>query len=168
MTSVAAEAFELPDTDITIPEDVAPLRCQHDGCTNGVTKPARGRVPKYCDVHKASNSRNTGSRSNASGKSWPRAKEIETHLTDSLILMGKGVGLLNEFDGAVIQAQGPAVVTALVELAKDDKTLQRYLVWMASPGKYGPLLMACGSVVFPILMNHNMLPGMGRDVDGGE
>jgi len=134
--------------------DAAPNRCGQDGCTNGVTKPARGRSPKYCDDHKATDARTT-SRSKASGKSWPKAAEVEKHLTDSLVLAGKGISFLNEVDGFILQTNGPAVIHELVELAKDDKTLQKYLLWIASPGKYGPLAMACSALIIPILANHN-------------
>lgn len=152
------EVFELEELDLTAPqtpEDTPPNRCKEPGCTNGVIKPARGRTPEYCPEHKAGANRGASNKSKASGKSWPKAAEVEKHLTDSLVLMGKGVSFLNEVDGTIIQMQGPAVIHELVELAKDDKTLQRYLLWLASPGKYGPLLMATSGLLLPILANHN-------------
>jgi hypothetical protein len=165
------EVFELEELDLTVtPDDAPPLRCQSDGCTNGVVKPARGKTPAYCPDHRASASRPTSSRSKASGKSWPKSAEVEKHLTDSLVLMGKGISFLNEIDGVIVQTNGPAVIHELVELAKDDKTLQRYLLWLASPGKYGPLLMACSSLILPILANHNFFAIFQShdDENGGE
>lgn len=155
--TAALDIFDLdvdPDTEPPSSTDTPPARCQQDGCTNGVVKPARGRTPKYCPEHKTPDARTT-SRSKASGKSWPKAAEVEAHLTEVLVFTGKGVGWLNEIDGLILQTQGPAVIHELVELAKDDKTLQKYLLWLASPGKYGPLTMACGSLIIPILANHN-------------
>jgi len=171
-TATLPTVFDL-DVDpefLSASADAAPNRCGQDGCTNGVVKPARGRPSKFCPEHKTPDAR-TSSRSKASGKSWPKAAEVEKHLTDSLILAGKGVSFLNEFDGVILQTNGPAVIHELVELAKDDKTLQRYLTWLASPGKYGPLSMAVGALILPILANHNffgILSAFKPNTEGGE
>jgi hypothetical protein len=160
MTAVAAEMFELSETDIApdfpASEDKAPLACEYTGCTNAIIKPARGRVPKFCPDHK--NNKGTNSRSATSGKSWSEAREVESLLTNYVIGIGTGVKFLNETDGTIIVLSGPAVVHELVELAKSDKNLQKYLTWFATPGKYGPLLLALGGVVIPILANHDMIP----------
>lgn len=162
MTAVNAEMFELKESDITpefaadVPEDKAPAACAEPGCTNALVKPARGRMPKYCTEHKGA--RGTSSRSATSGKSWSDAREVETLLTNYVIGIGTGVKFLNEVDGTVIVMSGPAVVHELVELAKSDKNLQKYLTWFATPGKYGPLLLALGGVAIPILANHDMIP----------
>ena len=161
MTAVATEMFELKESDIApdfpeVPEDKAPAACQEPGCTNALVKPARGRMPKYCPEHKGV--RGTNSRSATSGKSWSDAREVETLLTNYVIGIGTGVKFLNEADGTVIVMSGPAVVHELVELAKSDKNLQKYLLWFATPGKYGPLLLAVGGVALPILANHDMIP----------
>ena len=160
MTTVDAEMFELTESDIApvLPEseDSSPLMCQSSGCTTPVVKPARGRTPKYCDDHKGN--RGTSSRSETTGKSWSQAREVETLLTNYVIGIGTGVKFLNETDGVVIVTNGPAVVHELVELAKSDKNLQKYLLWFATPGRYGPLLMALGGVAIPILANHDMIP----------
>lgn len=159
-TAVATEMFELAESDIApdMPDDKAPLACQEDGCANGIVKPARGRTPKYCGEHKGAGNRSTGSRSATTGKSWSQAKEVETLLTQYVVGVGTGVKFLNEFDGTVIVQSGPAVVHELVELAKSDKNLQKYLLWFATPGRYGPLLMALGGVALPIMMNHDLVP----------
>jgi hypothetical protein len=154
-------SFELKDTDIAptlgnATGDKAPLRCQHDGCTNAVTKPPRGRTPKFCEEHKATSS--SSSRSATSGKSWPRAVEIETILTQYVVGIGTGISLINAIDGQVIASSGPTVIHELVELAKTDKAIRKYLEWLATPGKYAPLTMAVMGLALPILGNHGMLP----------
>jgi hypothetical protein len=121
-------------------------------------KTGPGRPPKYCPEHKSVKSRGTSSRSATTGKSWSQAQEVETLLTNYVIGVGTGVKFLNEFDGTVIVSSGPAVVHELVELAKSDKNLQKYLLWFATPGRYGPLLMALGGVALPIMMNHDIVP----------
>jgi hypothetical protein len=152
-------AFELPETDIaptiSAAGDKAPLRCQVNGCTTAVTKPARGRTPKFCENHK---NQGNGSRSSTSGKSWTRAVEIETLLTQYVIGVGTGIRLLNAADGLVIVEGGPAIIHELVELAKTDTKIRKYLEWLAAPGKYAPITLALMGVALPIMANHNLLP----------
>jgi hypothetical protein len=157
------EAFVVPDdTPPLIPaavaaeSDSAPQRCQLPGCTTAVTKPARGRTPKFCDEHKGSKA-GPGSTKGISGKSWPRATEIENLLTNYIIGLSFGVAFVNAEDGVIIREKAPAVVHELVVLAVDDRNLRRYLEWLATPGKYAPLTMACFSLIFPILQNHGFV-----------
>jgi hypothetical protein len=164
----AGVAFEVPniqipdDTPPLIPaieagdKDSSPLRCQKPGCSNSVTKPARGRTPKFCDEHKGSTP-GTGNKSGLSGKSWPRATEIETLLTNYVIGLAFTVGFANAEDGRIIAEKAPAVIHELVVLAIDDRNLRKYLEWLATPGKYAPLTMACFSLILPILQNHGVV-----------
>ena len=162
-TPVDTVMFELAESDIApdLPDasgDTAPVTCGELGCTNPIVKTGPGRPPKYCPEHKTAKSRNTSSQSATTGKSWSQAREVETLLTQYVVGVGTGVKFLNEFDGTVIVQSGPAVVHELVELAKSDKNLQKYLLWFATPGRYGPLLMALGGVALPIMMNHDLVP----------
>lgn len=154
-------AFEVPesvnlDEPPTIPDTGDSVQCQKPGCDQPITKPARGRTPKFCDAHKDKAPR-INNKSSLSGKSWPKATEIETLLTQYVEGLGFAVMLANADDGTVIQEKAPAVVHELVELAKDDIRLRKYLEWVATPGKYAPLTMACFSLVFPILQNHGIV-----------
>jgi hypothetical protein len=163
---------DLKEPATTAEQDTAPLVCQFDGCTNGVTKPARGATPKFCPEHKGSRSRSTGGKSSVSNKSWPRAKEIETILNQTLGYATIPVAFFNVDDAAILGARGPKVIHELVELAKDDKNLQNALVMIATPGKYGPITAAVLGLVVPILANHKLIPAAGAAIfdilDGGE
>lgn len=157
----AGVAFEIPeslslDEPPTIPDNGDAVQCKKPGCDQPITKPARGRTPVYCDAHKDKAPR-INNKSSLSGKSWPKATEIETLLTQYIEGLGVGLAFINPEDGAVITDKGPAVVHELVELAKDDVKLRKYLEWLATPGKYAPLTMACFSLVFPILQNHGII-----------
>lgn len=171
-TPVSVEAFELNEADIapdiSASKDEAPGKlCEKLACTNTVTKPARGRTPKFCDEHKGVGG--NSSRSTTSGKSWGAAKEVESLLQDYVGFIATGLMFVNPEDAAIVSDKAPKVVTELVELAKTDKYLQRYLMWFATPGKYGPLTIAVGSLVIPIMANHNMFPKFSLpEMNGGD
>lgn len=164
---VMSKAFELTD-DFDPSKDSAPKAsstsadskptplCALDGCTNNVTKPVKGPSPKYCDEHRGAKNKATTPRISAPG--WPRANEIEKALTRYAVMLGGGISFINETDGAAISAGGPAVVHELIELAKTDRRIRRYLEIAATPGKYGPLVLAALGMVLPILANHGMVP----------
>jgi hypothetical protein len=143
--------------------DAGPNRCQFDGCDSSVPKPARGRPPKFCTDHKggkaagAPESAFTTSKSALSGKSWPKAAEVETLLKKYVETIGIGISFVHEKDGKVIIEGGPDVVSALVELAKDERQLRKYLEWLTTPGKYAPLTLALAGVAIPIMANHGLI-----------
>lgn len=150
-------ASDLRDTD------TPPNRCNYPGCTDAVVRTGKGgRPPKYCPTHKDNRSRNkgttTGGRSAVSGKAWARAVEVETILCKYVAGLGWGIQLVNPVDGKVVADNGPAVIHELVELAKTDTRLRKPLEFAATPGKYGPLLLALLAVIAPILANHGLLP----------
>lgn len=154
-------------------KDAAPNRCQADGCDNTVPKPARGRPPKYCTDHKAGKAAGAGSenfntaKSALSGKSWPKAAEVETLLKKYVETIGIGISFVHEKDGQVIIEGGPDVVTALVELAKDERQLRKYLEWLTTPGKYAPLTLALAGIAIPIMSNHGLIQIDLRKIMGG-
>lgn len=171
MSGDTLQSFELKENDIApvltiASKDQAPLRCGAPGCTNAVVKPARGRTPKFCPEHKPTNS----NRSQTSGRSWVRATEIENLLTQYVGGLAMGITLLNKVDGSIIAEGGPAIVHELVELAKTDKQLRKYLEWLATPGKYAPLTIAVLGVAIPMLANHGLMPTffVVPTSDGGE
>jgi len=157
---------ELPENLDTVPtpfaeRDYAPLRCGEPGCTNGVTKPARGRAPKYCDEHRKTATRKPGSPP-AARNYWPRANEIEPILQNYVRYLGTGIKVaVNTVDGDIIIVGGPNIVHELCELARTDKRLDNLRTWLeraATPGKYGPLMFAVASVTLPIMANHGWVP----------
>lgn len=162
---MSTDVFEI-DLDDVPPEilaahkDSPPLACQHDGCGNGVVKPARGRTPKFCDEHKGKPAQSN--RSATSGKSWPRAVEVENILCQGIAGVSMGLMLVPSMadDGLVLDEKMPAVIHELIELAKTDRRLRKYLEYLATPGKYAPLTLACISVVIPIMANHNLIPNL--------
>ena len=100
-------------------------------------------------------------KSDVSGKSWARAGEIETILTNYIVGIGSVVSFANQVDGETLVSNGPKLVHELVELAKTDRQYRQYLEWLAAPGKYAPLTGAIIGVAFPIMANHGLLPNFG-------
>lgn len=173
------DAFQLPpDLDLGA-EDVAPNIpsvtvtgastdapfCGKDGCTNHVTKPAKGPYPKYCDDHRGTRNR-TGTTTRSNNAGWANAAVVEQSLVRYMGLIGTGIGFIYPDDGTVIVKQGPDVAHELVELGKVDRRLRRYLDIIATPGKYGPLVMAVAGMVLPIMANHDLLPRFVINVTG--
>lgn len=161
-------AFVISDSEILndIPSDLrdtdsAPLRCNHPGCLNPVVRTGKGgRPPKSCDEHRGKRASTTpnGSKSSVSGKSWARAGEIESILKEYVSYLGLGIQLVNPADGKIIADGGPNVVHELVELAKTDSRFRKPLEMLATPGKYGPLVLALMGVLIPLLANHGLMP----------
>ncbi len=172
------ESDETPDS-FFIPggeNDPAPNRddkptkyCAEPGCSNPSALTPTGRQGKYCEAHKKSNSGSAAkSKPTQSRSKWAKAPEVEqalNTLTNFLAMGVAGLAMSTESDALALDAQVlskgmPKVNHELVELAKVDPSFQKYLNWLASPGKYGALTMASLAVIVPILGNHNLIPGL--------
>lgn len=135
----------------------APKKCEFPGCENTVQKPKTGRPPKFCPEHNGGKPSPGANRSELTGKSWPEAAFVEASLNKMFALAGMGVAIANAKDGQIIAKGGPDVSKALVQLAIDDTSLRKYLMYLTTPGKYGPLIMACMGIALPIAQNHGLL-----------
>jgi hypothetical protein len=145
-----------PDRD-DAENDTAPSRCQFDGCMNEVVKPARGRSPKYCPEHRAT--QGTGKGTGPKTPSWPKAKLVHDALTRYIGLTGTGIMFLNVDDGKVIANGADEVATAIVNIGMVDKSWRKSLELLATPGKYGELTtVLLFTIAVPIMANHNLLP----------
>ena len=142
-----------PDFNAGI-SDVAPTRCGYEGCSNSVTKPARGRTPKFCDEHRTAAKTKTGARK----ASWPNAETVELALLRYFGTLTFVVSFVNPDDGTVIAEGAPAVAKELVELGRQDKKLRDLLEKLTAPGKYGPLALAIFPIVMGLMANHGLLP----------
>ena len=91
-------------------------------------------------------------------KGWSRAVEIENILFKYLQGISLGVSFLNANDGEILSAGAADLAHELVELAKVDKRLRGILESIAAPGKYGGIMLATGSIIIPIAMNHGLIP----------
>jgi len=91
-------------------------------------------------------------------KGWSRAVEIENILYKYFQGLSLGISFLNAADGEIFSQGAASLAHELVELGKVDKRMRSILESMAAPGKYGGLLIASGSIIIPIAMNHNLIP----------
>lgn len=133
--------------------DNPPIRCQMEGCTNAVTKPARGRTPKYCDEH-----RNQTKSTKGRSASWANANAVEKALAGYLNGLGMAVSFVNPDDGKVIASGAEPIAHEIVEIARNDKKLRAKLEMITAPGKYGKLALAVAPVIIGLMANHNLLP----------
>lgn len=132
--------------------------CEFPGCSNTVVKPKTGRPPKFCPDHNGGKPAAGGNKSELTGKSWPEATFVEQSLNRMFIMGGASLALINAKDGQIIATGGPAISKALVQLAIDDTSLRKYLMYLTTPGKYGPLILAIAGVALPIAANHGLVP----------
>jgi len=118
-------------------------------------KPRKGRPPGA--KNKISSTSDKAPRGpKAPRAQWPEEASVVRSLNTSLEAIGLGVSLLNKVDGEAIISGSPDLVEALVNLGRDDKRFRRYLEAMSAPGKYGPIIMASGSILLPIAANHGL------------
>lgn len=156
----SSEADKAPGLNIskTAGKDVKPVICSHPGCTNEVKRAPTGRPAKFCDEHRGGRAKQSPNKSALTGKTWAEAAEVEAILTQFATTIAGAVTLVNAADGSIIATGGPKVVHELVELAKDDTSLRKYLTSLTAPGKYGPLIMTTMfSLVLPLMANHGAL-----------
>jgi len=166
------EAFDFDAAKASSDGDTPPGRCHVEGCMNPVGTTPTGRTAKYCDEHKRAANRPGGSSAGPRAKttrngSWARAAEIERALNTYIAGISTVIQIVNEEDGKIIAAGGPDVVAALVQLGRDDKKIRRALELAATPGKYGPLVMAILGIAFPIAVNHGLVPTIILRTDKG-
>ena len=92
--------------------------------------------------------------------SWPEGNAIQASFTDTLQGIGLLVEKVNKDDGQSIYKGASKLSEALVDLARKDPRYRKYLEKGSQPGKYGPIIMASGSILLPIAMNHGLLDGL--------
>lgn len=153
-------------------DDKGPKRCAEPGCANPVGETPTGRKAKYCDDHKDAKNRSGNAPKNPrlgrKRSSWPQKEAVRSSLNQLVMFAGGGLSVINKVDGQTVMMGGPALVTALVDLAEEDKTIRRYLDFLSKPGKYGPLILASMGIIIPILANHKLLPQIFLDLSGRE
>lgn len=89
---------------------------------------------------------------------WAAAPAIEAALNSYFSGIGMVVTMIDPVDGEIIADGSEAVIKELIALGRVDKNFRKLLERLATPGKYGPLLIACSPIVIGIAANHNLLP----------
>ncbi|MHB1357049.1 MAG: hypothetical protein ACYCZF_13860 [Anaerolineae bacterium] len=89
---------------------------------------------------------------------WPAAAAVEAALNSYVSGAGMIITMVNPVDGEIIAENSAGVIKELIELGRVDRKLRKVLERLATPGKYGPLMVACSPIVIGIAANHNLLP----------
>jgi hypothetical protein len=92
----------------------------------------------------------------SSAPKWNKEADVAKALETTFGAISFGVSLLNQADGAAIDQGSPALINALIDLARTDHKFRKYLESFAAPGKYGPLVIAFGGIALPIAANHGL------------
>jgi transcriptional regulator with XRE-family HTH domain len=70
------------------------------------------------------------------------------------------VGMLDEYDGAIISANAVAMSKAWVKLARENARVRRLLEMLTAGGAWRDVFAATAPVVVAILLHHGMLPSL--------
>lgn len=121
-------------------------------------KRKRGR-PRKNDAEGAGNfAENFGSTPKNRNSTASDLKTIEQQLQQMVGLIAMGVTFVDTFDGIIIADRGPAVISALMNIARTNAQLRAILLQMAVGGQYGALIAAIASLVLPIIARHGYMP----------
>lgn len=98
----------------------------------------------------------------------PRAKPLADRLTQSVTVVGVGVGLLNQADGLAIVNGAPALGDALSKLADENPRVRKALEGAMAASAWGGVLAATLPIAATIAANHGALPaGMAEAMFAG-
>ena len=92
------------------------------------------------------------------GRTAPTLKQIEERLTELVAMAAVFTTYRNEYDGMVVAAKAPDVVTNLMRLAQENPRIKKLLDTLVLGSTYAELVASLGAVAIPIMVNHNMLP----------
>jgi hypothetical protein len=90
---------------------------------------------------------------------------IEKEVTDMLTMIGTGVGAFNETDGIAIISGAPRFAKAVSKKADQDPKVKAALERMLTGTGWGEVIFAAGMMLFPIAVNHNLVPATLLGVD---
>lgn len=90
-----------------------------------------------------------------------RPPNLETKLREMFEQIGGAVTLINANDGAVITEGAAALASSWAALARENASVARFLEKMTTGGAIGGVIMSTGSIVFALLVNHDMIPQLG-------
>jgi hypothetical protein len=84
--------------------------------------------------------------------------DIEKNLTETLLMIGSVVGMVDEYDGAIIVGGSPRLASAIAKKAEQDPRLKAMLEkWMTTSG-WAEIAIAAGAMAFPIAVHHGLFP----------
>lgn len=90
-----------------------------------------------------------------------RPPNLETKLREMFEQIGGAVTLINAEDGAVITHGAEALASSWAALARENASVARFLEKITTGGAIGGVIMSTGSIVFALLVNHDMIPQLG-------
>ncbi len=115
----------------------------------------RGRKPRYCDSHRKSAPKSTGSA--------PRRDSTDS-LIESITQLYQGVGMALSFhpktttDGMMWTSQAEMMAESWRTLIDRDPKVRKMWVKLCQGSGYGAVIAAHAMVVYPIMQNHNLIP----------
>lgn len=93
-----------------------------------------------------------------SGTTGAWQKRLEAGLTDMGQGLGMVIGIVDAYDGQVIQQGIPTLAHALIRPAEQNAKVRKALTQMVEGGVWGAVLVAAFPIVIPILIHHGVIP----------
>jgi hypothetical protein len=94
----------------------------------------------------------------ASAKVKRELEEIRIALGALFTIIGAALQFYNQVDGLIFVEKSPAVIDALIGIARTNDKVREVLLNFATVSGYGALASALIMMIIPIAANHNMLP----------
>jgi hypothetical protein len=108
------------------------------------------------NAHKIRKDKGEGGSSKPSSPSR-KSKDLRGKLQVSIGLVGTGVGLLDKYDGKVIDNGAPALAEALADWADADPKARKIIEMMAFDAPWFGVCMVLVSMGFPIAAHHGLV-----------
>ncbi len=94
---------------------------------------------------------------------WAKAEMVRASLQNYFKGVTGVVRWINPADGEILATGADDVIKELVELGRVDRNVKNVLEKLATPGKYGPLILAVSPMLIALAANHNLIPQLKID-----
>lgn len=145
-------ADDLTTNDGWISADDAPYRCEV--CGTSLEYGGRGRKPRFCAEHKKGASKSAS----GSGKATASMQVLENNLADIYRGLGMGVSLVDPVSGMEIASAADKLAHSWITLAESNPKVKKFLIKLTTGSGVGAVVIAHGTVAYPILARNGMLP----------
>lgn len=137
--------------DPFISNDEAPYRCEV--CGTSLTYGGRGRKPRFCAEHKKG-----GTTTSNGKKATANMVVLENNIADLYRGLGMGLSFVDPESGMEVAGAADKLAASWITLAESNPKVKKFLIKLTTGSGVGAVVLAHGTVAYPILKRHDMLP----------